>query len=290
MPVHDLQFATFLGANYIDLMLFQYGREMCEPGHAFGPAQRSHYLFHYIISGKGTLLATDDSGEKHRFDLGAGEGFLIFPGQMNIYFADIEDPWEYTWVEFDGAAVKRAIKQTGLTPSSPVYRSQSADLRAALEREMRYLVDHREESELHLMAHGYLFLDNLIRSIEPAPVPAANKLQDFYISKAIAYIENNYQNDITVEDIARQTGLNRSYFGKVFRSAVDRSPQQYLIAYRMNKATELLKLSALSVGEVGKAVGYPNQLHFSRAFKNVYGVSPRTWRKENMGVAPTDLR
>ena len=46
----------------------------------------------------------------------------------------------------------------------------------------------------------------------------------------------------------------------------------------MVKATELLRLTQLSVQEIGNAVGYPNALHFSRAFKNIYGVSPRTWR------------
>ena len=56
-----------------------------------------------------------------------------------------------------------------------------------------------------------------------------------------------------------------------------------LIGYRMEKAAELLKLSALSVAEVGRAVGYPNQLHFSRAFKNVHGVSPRAWRHAHAG-------
>ena len=49
----------------------------------------------------------------------------------------------------------------------------------------------------------------------------------------------------------------------------------------MIKATELLKLTKLSIGDVGNAVGYANQLHFSRAFKNLYGRSPREWRNEN---------
>ena len=51
----------------------------------------------------------------------------------------------------------------------------------------------------------------------------------------------------------------------------------------MSKAGELLKLTSLSIGDIGNAVGYPNQLHFSRAFKNTYGVSPRAWRYEQQG-------
>ena len=88
-------------------------------------------------------------------------------------------------------------------------------------------------------------------------------------------------NDITIENIAESSGLNRSYFGKIFKESVGRSPQEFLISYRMIKAAELLKLTSYSINEIGCAVGYPNQLHFSRAFKNVYGVSPRKWRSEN---------
>ena len=48
------------------------------------------------------------------------------------------------------------------------------------------------------------------------------------------------------------------------------------------KAAELLKLTGLSIGDIGNAVGYPNQLHFSRAFKNVHGVSPREYRSTHL--------
>ena len=50
----------------------------------------------------------------------------------------------------------------------------------------------------------------------------------------------------------------------------------------MTKAAELLKLTSLSIADVGNAVGYENQLHFSRAFKHVYGISPRQWRNEHL--------
>ena len=62
---------------------------------------------------------------------------------------------------------------------------------------------------------------------------------------------------------------------------IGKSPQEFLISYRMTKAAELLKLTSLSIADIGNAVGYPNQLHFSRAFKNTYGTSPRSWRTEN---------
>ena len=87
--------------------------------------------------------------------------------------------------------------------------------------------------------------------------------------------------NISVEDIASTCGLNRSYFGKIFKNAVGKSPQEFLLNYRMIKACELLKLTQLSIGDISSAVGYDNQLHFSRAFKNIYGISPRDWRKQN---------
>ena len=280
MAAHELEFSTFASGNYVDLMPYQYGREACEPGHAFGPARRSHYLFHYIIAGSGTLTSTDENGLTADRELVAGEGFLIFPGQVNTYVASLADPWKYIWVEFDGIRVKESLELAGLTPSSPIYRAKSTELRERMVEEMRYLVANSESSPFHLIGHTYLFLDYLLRSVEHLPSETPNRLQDFYIREAVDFIKGNYQREISVEDIARQTGLNRSYFGKVFKLATGKSPQQYLIGYRMTKAAELLKLTSMPIGEVASAVGYPNQLHFSRAFKGAYGISPRDWRRE----------
>ena len=91
-------------------------------------------------------------------------------------------------------------------------------------------------------------------------------------------IEESCENNISMEERAAVCGSNGSYFGKIFKKALGRSPQEFLMNYRMLKATELLKLTSLSISEIGSAVGYENQLHFSRAFKRIYGVSPREWR------------
>lgn len=53
-----------------------------------------------------------------------------------------------------------------------------------------------------------------------------------------------------------------------------KSPQQFLMEYRMSKPVQLLKQTELSIKNIGNAIDYSNQLHFSRAFKNIYGISP----------------
>ena len=277
----NIFFNIFPNENFIDLGMYQYGYEQCEPGHSFGPATRNHYLFHYIISGTGTLMADNAKGETQTYSIKSGQGFLIFPGQITTYIADQNLPWEYVWIEFDGLRVKEAIDLTELSVNSPVYHSHSKDLREQLMNEMLYIVHHAKESLFHLIGHLYLFLDYLTQSAKSTKLVQSSKMSDYYIKEAINYIEENFQNNITIEDIAAVCGINRSYFGKIFRNSIGRSPQEFLMNYRMVKATELLKLTSLSIAEIGSAVGYENQLHFSRAFKTIYGVSPREWRNQH---------
>ena len=247
----------FSDDRFMDLTLYQYGYEKCRPLHSYGPFVRNHFLFHYIISGKGTLLVDDENSHSTEYQLQGGMGFLIEPDRVNTYFADREDPWEYAWIEFSGLRAKEILEGSGL------------------------LATHSQESSYHLIGHLFLIMDALVSGSSSRRRTQGGKRAQYYANEAVAFISQNYSRAITVEDMARRCNLDRSYFGKVFRDTLGQSPQEFLIQYRMEKAAELLKITELPVGEISRQVGYPNQLHFSRAFKNFYGISPRTYRQNN---------
>ena len=277
----DLLFSVFPNENFVDLGLYQYGWEQCAPAHSFGPAARNHFLFHYIISGTGTLYADDSTGTTKTYHLKSGEGFLIFPNQITTYIADKELPWEYVWIEFDGLRAKEAMDTAGFSLDRPIFHTKKRDMSQKMEEELVYIATHSDETIFNIIGHLYLFLDYFMRSTVSTVVKGSTKLQDYYIKEAITYIEQNFQNDISVVDIANRLGINRSYFGKIFKQTLKQTPQEFLINYRMIKATELLRLTKMSIGDISKAVGYENQLHFSRAFKKIYNISPREWRNIN---------
>ena len=278
--MHKVKFSIFPNQSFVDLGLYQFGLETCEAGHSFGPARRNHYLFHYVINGRGILYADDSHGHTNTFKVHSGEGFLIFPEQVNTYVADMSNPWEYTWLEFDGLRVKHALEVAGFSPEQPIYRTKLQDLREKLKNEMLQIVENNNASQFQLIGHLYMFVDYLTRSADNAGINVANRLRDSYIREAVAYVENNYQKNITVEEIATALKLDRSYFGKIFRLATGKSPQRFLMNYRMIKAAELLTLTKTPISEIGVSVGYENQMHFSRAFKTIYGISPREWRRK----------
>ncbi len=279
--MHEIIFSVFHNQSFVDLGLYQFGMEACRPGHLFGPARRQHYLFHYVLSGEGQLFSDDSRNHTNTWKIHSGEGFLIFPGQVNTYVADMQDPWEYTWLEFDGLRVNQALELAGFSLDQPVYHAKSQELGDKLSSEMLYIVHNKNLSQFNLIGHLYLFMDYLTLSAENAIKIESGNLRDFYVREAIAYIEKNFQKDISVENIAAALNLNRSYFGKIFKLVTGKTPQQFLMNYRMVKAAEMLKLTQKTINEIGNAVGYANQMHFSRAFKKIYSISPRIWRNKN---------
>ncbi|HIR06463.1 MAG TPA: AraC family transcriptional regulator [Candidatus Copromonas faecavium] len=283
---YSYKFDVFQNDKNIDITLFQYGWEQCAPMHSYGPAKRNHYLFHYIFSGKGYLSSNDSSGDTKLYKLESGQGFLICPGQVNTYYADEHNPWEYAWVEFDGVKALEFMEMAGLGYDHPVYRIKKREYFDFIRDEIMYIVDNPLHSPINQIGHLYLFFDGLIRGSAVQKPVQPQKMKNSYIKEAISFIELNYSSPITVEDIANYCDLNRNYLGRIFKESMNQTLQHFLMYYRMNRASELLKYSDLTINEIGKCCGYPNQLHFSRAFKNIFGIAPNYWREQNRQAAP----
>ena len=134
--MQELIFSVFPSENFVDLGLYQFGWEQCDPAHSFGPAARNHYLFHFCLSGTGKLIADNGKGTDLTHQVKSGQGFLLFPKQICTYIADRELPWEYVWLEFDGLRAKECVEMAGLSQENPVYKARYKDICEKMKEEM----------------------------------------------------------------------------------------------------------------------------------------------------------
>lgn len=102
------------------------------------------------------------------------------------------------------------------------------------------------------------------------------------VQKVIGIIQQEYSHDINLRMIADRVYLSPNYLGAIFRNATDMYFNDYLVGFRMQKATELLLTSPDKVAKIGEAVGIPNTSYFSSLFKKTFGVTPKEYRRNTL--------
>ena len=264
--------------RYTDLTIYQFGHQYCKPNYTFGPFSWNHFIFHYILSGSGTLWSTDSKGKEKKYALSSGQGFLFWPGQTNTYSADAKNPWEYVWIEFDGLLAQEMVKQTGLDYNHPMYEANDIKERDKMANLMLKITKSINKPPGESIGYLYLFVECLVHSSSRRNITYKQSLASQHISRVINYINLHYNQDITIQDIAEHCRLDRSYLNRLINLSMSMTLQQFLISFRMKKACELLMTSEHSIGEISVMVGYPNQMNFSRTFKRELGLSPYQWR------------
>ncbi len=100
------------------------------------------------------------------------------------------------------------------------------------------------------------------------------------ISKAKAYIDENYQKDISLDDVSRHVDISPYYFSKLFKQEDGRTFIEYLTGLRIREARRLLRNPGLSIKEIGIMCGYADPNYFSRIFKKYEGVTPSEFREQ----------
>lgn len=241
-----------MNKEYVGVNPVQFGYESCEKSHGFGPATRTHWLFHFVVSGKGIFQIYGK-----QYTLTGGMMFVIPPFVETYYEADADDPWEYIWVGFTG--------------SPPLRLGEYYDIPRALRIFQRMKACH----ELHngktefILAQLWELFSFLMEE---------NQTKEDPINTALNLIHSQYMTPLTVQQMADRVHLERTYFSKIFSEKMGISPQRYLIEYRMKQAKTFLLLG-YGVTTTAISVGYTDIYNFSKIFKQRFGEAPSHYQR-----------
>jgi len=96
------------------------------------------------------------------------------------------------------------------------------------------------------------------------------------IYKICEIIQRDYYHNLTVKELAKQAGMSVSLFHQAFKKVTNYSPLQYIKITRLHKARDLIMKNQMGVAEAAYQVGYVSASQFSREFKRLFGVSPKS--------------
>lgn len=114
------------------------------------------------------------------------------------------------------------------------------------------------------------------RSISAA---AAKPTRTCNLKRWIDFIEENIDRDLSLEAMAVEAEINPLSLPRAFKAAVGRSPHQYVLRRRIQKARELLTSTDSPIADIALAAGFSSPSHLSNWFRRLIGVSPATYRR-----------
>lgn len=100
------------------------------------------------------------------------------------------------------------------------------------------------------------------------------------IEKSINFINKNFCEELSLEELAKQAFMSRTYFCTIFKQLNGMSPWQYINIKRIDKAIELLKNTNLNILEIAASCGYNNTANFNKIFKSITNTTPKEYRKK----------
>ena len=108
-----------------------------------------------------------------------------------------------------------------------------------------------------------------------------------YSDHVISYIPEHYMEDIDFGSLAESMGFSSAYLTKIFKKHTGTTPIKMLTEVRIHKAKQLLTTTSMSIQEIGSAVGYPDQFHFSKTFRKIVSVNPTSYRNTHLSSKKT---
>ncbi|WP_108424481.1 AraC family transcriptional regulator [Flagellimonas amoyensis] len=235
------------------------------------------YYVVFISKGKG-LYSSDLTPPT---EIGAGNCFFLFPGVRHRYKPNAKFGWEEYWVGFNGKQIQYLMKQGFFDEHSPIIEVGFNSNILTLFTKMIEIVKASQIGYAQQISGIALQILGLINTKANHESPM-NSLDEKLIAKAKHIMQDSFEHSISMEALSRELPMGYSTFRKKFKQINGHSPNQYLLNLRLERAQNLLNMTALNISEIGHQVGFDNVFYFSKLFKKKYGISPKKYRMESI--------
>jgi transcriptional regulator GlxA family with amidase domain len=152
---------------------------------------------------------------------------------------------------------------------------------------------HGEKLRQHLLAEFGL---EQVRPARPSSGAVAQIGNSSKLAEAVALMESNLSEPLSTEDIANLVGVSRRQLERLFKQHLDTLPSRWYLEQRLARARRLLQQGSMSILQIGLSCGFTSGAHFSNAYRNTFGCTPRdersaraaAWRITTHGTPSAD--
>lgn len=241
----------------------------------------------YILSGKGRYLV-----EGKIYDVEAGDMIICNAGvhHQNLVL-DSQEPTVEFFTGFTDVHFKNMAPNSINLPNGEYVIRLNTEAKQEVNKKCYEMLAENEAGQIGkyfmLKAHLMQILLIIMREIVEAPkikqsgcnFETYNK--SYAVKRIINYLSENYEQKISLDQIAHNMYLSPVYISKIFKEETGESPINYLIKIRLEKAKEILKNDKNGdIKNIANEVGYEDVYHFSKLFKKYYGISPLHYRRK----------
>ncbi len=248
------------------------GCEHCTADYAVRRATFPYFSIEFVARGKGSL---DLAGQ--RVGLLPGMAFSYGPGIPHEITSDRTDPPVKYFVDFAGAQAAPLLRQYGLAPGTIT--------RVFSPGEIQTIFDDLIQNGLKATPLTPLLCETLLKYLVlkirelMMPLEATQTRAFASFQRCRRHIQSHYQCLLSLGQIARECHVDPAYLCRLFRRFDHQTPYQLLLRLKMNFAALRLQDPGVFVKQVAAELGFDDPFHFSRAFKNVFGLSPEAFRR-----------
>lgn len=230
----------------------------------------------FVIEGSGSFIINNMN-----YTVESGDILIYERGVLHHECSDPENPIKTCILAVDDVYLfgvdDKCILPRNVSPvikSGPYYDTMIKYLELLNEECEKKEFDYESIAQNILAAIITLILRIITVShnfIETTPETLGFKIKEF--------IDENYNKDIKLNDIAEKFYLSPYYLSHIFKKEIEFSPIDYLINRRIGEAQKLLLTTAMPICDISKQVGYDNVNYFNLAFKKIAGISPIKFRE-----------
>lgn len=247
-------------------------------------------IFFYPLSAGHFYCSSDYKVERSRFDsilithiirgsfsfLVNGKEMTLKPGEtavidcFNPHTYYTNDSFEAYWIHINGSNIKELFTELISRFGNIIGFDSEIEIQI---KDIYNLIKNNESiSESNMSSKIYGLIISLFNVNE-------NKIcSNTVVQTAINFIQQNYQNKLTIDDISKYINMSPSQFSRQFKKQTGKSPYDYLLGIRLTKAKELLKNTSLPISEISYQTGFANESNFIYFFKRHEGISPLKFR------------
>ena len=248
------------------------GVEHCAPDYVIRRKSFPFYAVEFVYRGSGRLKFKQTEQR-----LLPGSVFSYGPGVAHEISTDPHELLTKYFVDFTGVRAAGWLRSCRLRPGSLSQVFPPSEIHPLFDELIRCGLRSTPQAS-RICAR--LLEGLLLKAAESrAPLPGCETLAFTTYQRCRDYITRHFLRLRTLEQIARECHVDNTYLCRLFKRYDHQTPYRLLMRLKMNYAAERLQTPGVLAKQIAEETGFTNPFHFSRAFKSVFSVSPRTLAK-----------